>query len=354
MSRPYVSVLIDTYNHERFIADAVSSVLSQDLAASEREVVVVDDGSTDRTTEILRGFEPEVRVLRKRNGGQASAFNCGIPECGGQLVAFLDGDDWWAPAKLSAVVEAFANNPDVGLIGHSIIEVLSDGKQWTEMVRDAERFRVDSIADAKIFRMRKSFLGTSRMAYRSELLRRIGQVPETLTVEADEFLFTLGAVFSEVLLLREPFTFYRLHGQNLFQTSALPAVRRKHTVLVALAEALNRRLEQERVPPAVARTVVESIEIEADALRASLGEGLPWETFRAELRTYKQHHENASGLRYALKFVSAVPALFLPPRTYNSFKNSIASHSLYRSIRNKFFPFHDPGHVDRSENWKAR
>jgi hypothetical protein len=61
-------------------------------------------------------------------------------------------------------------------------------------VRDAPHFRIDSISNAKIFRLRKSFLRTSRMAFRIELLRKIGTVPEALIVEADEFLFTLGAL----------------------------------------------------------------------------------------------------------------------------------------------------------------
>jgi len=90
MPRPIVSVLIDTYNHERFIEEAVNSVLAQDFPASEREIVVVDDGSTDRTPDILRTFVSEIRVLTKANGGQASAFNCGIPECRGELIAFLE------------------------------------------------------------------------------------------------------------------------------------------------------------------------------------------------------------------------------------------------------------------------
>ena len=74
MAKPFVSVLIDTYNHERFIEQAIVSVLEQDFPASDREIIVVDDGSTDRTAEIVRKFEPRVRLLCKVNGGQASAF----------------------------------------------------------------------------------------------------------------------------------------------------------------------------------------------------------------------------------------------------------------------------------------
>src|SRR5579864_5798208 len=108
MTKPFVSVLIDTYNHERFIEQAIVSVLEQDFPASEREIFVVDDGSTDATPAIVSKFEPQVRLLRKANGGQASAFNAGIPECKGEIIAFLDGDDWWASGKLKKVASAFS------------------------------------------------------------------------------------------------------------------------------------------------------------------------------------------------------------------------------------------------------
>ena len=100
MTTPRVTVLIDTCNHQRFIEEAIWSVLAQDFPASDVEIIVVDDGSTARTPEIVRKFQPRVRLIRKANGGQASAFNAGIPEARGEIVAFLDGDDWWAPSKL--------------------------------------------------------------------------------------------------------------------------------------------------------------------------------------------------------------------------------------------------------------
>ena len=123
MSRPYVTALIDTYNHESFIEEAIKSVLEQDFPASEMEILVVDDGSTDSTPELIRKFQPRARLLRKINGGQASAFNAGIPEARGEIVAFLDGDDWWAPGKLTAVTSTFAANADVGLVGHGVTQV---------------------------------------------------------------------------------------------------------------------------------------------------------------------------------------------------------------------------------------
>ena len=103
--KPVVTVLVDTYNHERFIEEAIVSVIEQDFPRGDVEILIVDDGSTDRTPEIVAKFEPRVRLVRKPNGGQASAFNAGIPQARGAIISFLDGDDWWKKNKLSAVDE---------------------------------------------------------------------------------------------------------------------------------------------------------------------------------------------------------------------------------------------------------
>src|SRR5271169_490213 len=154
MAKPFVSVLIDTYNHERFIEQAIVSVLEQDFPVSEREIIVVDDGSTDRTPEIVKKFEPRVRLLRKENGGQASAFNAGIPECKGEIVAFLDGDDWWAPQKLMRVAQVMAADSSVGIVGHGIVNVERSGRERTEILREGFRFRADTMDGARLFRRR--------------------------------------------------------------------------------------------------------------------------------------------------------------------------------------------------------
>jgi glycosyltransferase involved in cell wall biosynthesis len=114
MGIPAVTILIDTYNHERFIEEAIVSVLEQDFPRADTEILVVDDGPTDRTPEIVRKFQPHVRLIQKTNGGQASAFNAGIPEARGDIVAFLDGNDWWVKEKLSVVVDYLAARPHIG------------------------------------------------------------------------------------------------------------------------------------------------------------------------------------------------------------------------------------------------
>jgi cellulose synthase/poly-beta-1,6-N-acetylglucosamine synthase-like glycosyltransferase len=343
------SVLIDTYNHERFIEQAIVSVLEQDFPASDREILVVDDGSTDRTPEIVKKFEPRVRLLRKENGGQASAFNAGIPECKGEIIAFLDGDDWWAPGKLKAVTEALDKDKSIGLVGHGITEVYPDGRQHEELLREMPRFRIDSEEGARAFRLRKSFLGTSRMTFRKDLLRQIGTVPEALRIEADEYLFTLGGFLSDVLILRESFTFYRLHDKNAFQISDgnREATGRKQRILEALAESLKAKLAEQRAPENVARMVVEWIEAEAELIRLSLDAGLPWETVRAELDNYRVMHPGAPATHWVFKCLALLPACVMPSRNYYALRASFSKNGIYRKAREKWLPFLEPAHVDR-------
>ncbi len=352
MSKPFFTALIDTYNHEAFIERAIESVLQQDFQASDLEILLVDDGSSDRTPELIRKYAPRVRILTKTNGGQGSAFNAAIPEARGAIIAFLDGDDWWATGKLAAVTEAFSRHANIGLVGHGITEVYPDGSERTEALREVSRFRLDSVEGAKIFRLRKCFLGTSRMAYRKEILNRIGSVPETLTFEADEYLFTLAGLLADVMILPQSFTFYRLHSSNLFQftNGDTKAVRRKQKVLAALAQSLQEKLQQVDVPSDIARTILESVEVEAEVLRLATENGFPWETLSTELKILRIFHSDASNWQHLFSRVRLVPAAVLPSRTYYRSRRWLSESKFYKEFRRKYLPFPVQPHVDRREH----
>ena len=113
---PRVSILIDTFNYGHFIEEAVESVLAQNFPTCEREILVVDDGSTDDTPERLKKFGHAITYLRKPNGGQASAFNLGLRFARGKYVALLDADDYWLPGKLPRIVEEFEKHPGAGMV----------------------------------------------------------------------------------------------------------------------------------------------------------------------------------------------------------------------------------------------
>ncbi len=110
-----VSVVIPTYNYGRFIGEAIESVLAQTL--KPKEVIVVDDGSTDETEAVVASFSDRgVRYIRQNNEGVCSARNRGVAESNGELIAFLDADDTLEAAKIEKQVSRFAEDDEVGIV----------------------------------------------------------------------------------------------------------------------------------------------------------------------------------------------------------------------------------------------
>lgn len=351
--KPAVTVLVDTYNHERFIEEALVSVVEQDFPPSDVEILVVDDGSTDRTPEIVRKFSPRVRLIEKPNGGQASAFNAGIPEAHGEIVAFLDGDDWWAPKKLALVAEAMRADSSLGLVGHSLIVVQPDGHERTEILREGFRFQADKFEGARLFCCRGSFLGTSRMTIRADLLRRIGTVPQALTVQADEFLFTLAAVLAGVQILPEALTYYRLHDSNAFQmTRSDPdRLRRKQQVLAELARSLDEQLRARGLDTRVVRKITERLQADADQMRLSLDGGWPWETVETEWKIYGVTHPDAPLSHRVFKVLTLLPAFAMAPRFYYSVRQQLSKSDLYLRARRRWLPMPEMTHIQK--DWRT-
>ena len=329
--KPAVTVLIDTYNHERFIDEALVSVLEQDFPRSSMEIVVVDDGSTDRTPEIVAKFEPRVRLLRKVNGGQASAFNAGISEALGEIIAFLDGDDWWKKNKLSAVVKAFEENPLVAVVGHGIVQVDSDSGEASILLPAApENFDMRSTQGAQTFRNYMCFLGTSRVAIRKRILKAILPIPESLVIEADEFMSAVAVAAGGALLLTEPLTFYRLHEQNLFQFRGNDAarLRRKTEALDSLAGELAVGLASLGISPEAISIIVEPICVQVARANLLLDGGWPWETYRVERADLRQSYAQLGTGYRMFKELSLATTLLMSPRAFYRLRNWYAAKGL--------------------------
>lgn len=107
--KPTISVIIPVHNGERYLAEAIRSVLDQTLPPDE--LIVVDDGSTDASAQVARSFGPPVRVLAQANLGPAAARNLGAQQASGDLLAFLDADDLWTPEKLARQSAVLAADP---------------------------------------------------------------------------------------------------------------------------------------------------------------------------------------------------------------------------------------------------
>lgn len=124
--RPLVTVVIPAFNAEAFIAEAIESVLAQDHDSVE--VVVVDDGSTDRTAAIASRYS--VTCIRQENAGQAAARNTGVAAASGSLVSFLDADDLWMASKLSVEVSYLLAHPGIDYVLVRMQRSLLPGAPW--------------------------------------------------------------------------------------------------------------------------------------------------------------------------------------------------------------------------------
>lgn len=240
MKAPFFTVLIDTYNYGEYIEEAVASALGQDFPAEEREILVVDDGSTDNTEERLRKFGEAIRYFKKPNGGQASAFNFGFAHARGEVIVLLDADDVWLPEKLGHVYEAFERHPGAGMVYHRVH--LWDGT--CDISEDTYFIPVSGrVPENRRALLQYPMVGTSCLAFRREALQKLLPVPETLRFQADAYLTALIIFVAPVVAVPEFLGKYRLHGANLFQANAEGASRRQIERRMAVREALLGEIE---------------------------------------------------------------------------------------------------------------
>jgi len=122
LQMPSVSVIIPTYNRARYVTKAIESVLAQTY--HDYEIIVIDDGSTDNTKEVLQPYMDRIRYIYQQNAGVSAARNTGISEARGEWIAFLDSDDEWLPEKLDVQMEYVARHPEI--IAHTVNIDLSD------------------------------------------------------------------------------------------------------------------------------------------------------------------------------------------------------------------------------------
>ena len=224
MSSPVVSVVIPSFNHGRFIERAVDSVLASSFA--DLELVIVDDGSTDNTLEILRPYraEPRVRIRSQENRGAHVALNVGLSLARGKLLFVLDSDDSYHRDRIRRLVEEFREHPKV-VLAASWIEVV-DADDASLGVKEGHTNMppwpapssgplLSQLGDLELALLETNFVSTtSNVAFRRSLLDDAGLdfLPLRYTHDWD---FILSACHNgSFLLVPEPLLHYRVHGDN--------------------------------------------------------------------------------------------------------------------------------------------
>lgn len=207
MQSATVSVIIPAYNSERYVADAVRSVLAQSYRP--HEIIVVDDGSTDGTARALQPFAGAVRYLSQENRGEPAARNTGMRAATGEYVAFLDADDLWLPEKLALQMAYFAAHPSCAF-------VYSDMSTFDENgVVDASvkvRFNI-TFPSGNIFRplFRETLFGSGSVVFRKACLEKAGYFDEEFLVGSDYEMWLRIARHYECGVVDQPLLCYRQH-----------------------------------------------------------------------------------------------------------------------------------------------
>ncbi len=212
-SYPLASVVVNNYNYGRYLAEAIDSALAQTYRPLE--VVVVDDGSTDDSRDIIAGYGARVVPVLQSNGGQGSALNAGFAASRGEVVLFLDADDVLLP---TAVETAAAHLRDAGVakVHWPLWETDAAGARTGRVVPDTPLPEGD-LRDAVVREgpLAGSGAPTSGNAWSRRFLERVLPMPEQeLTRHADSYLNTLACLHGHVRRVDEPQACYRVHGSN--------------------------------------------------------------------------------------------------------------------------------------------
>ena len=201
---PKVSVIIPVYNGEQYLAEAIDSVLEQTYP--DLEIIVVDDGSTDQSAEIVKSYGNRTRYIYKENGGTASAMNLGCARAKGTFIAWLSADDAFLPNKISKQVEILDNNPKVGLV-HTDFYLVNENDEIIRPCRTVNPGR-----DCFLQRwINGVFINASSVLFRREILRRAGIFDENISRVADADMWARMYKYCNFAHVPELLLRYRLH-----------------------------------------------------------------------------------------------------------------------------------------------
>ncbi|HJR63344.1 MAG TPA: glycosyltransferase family A protein [Gemmatimonadaceae bacterium] len=227
---PLISCIVPTHNGERYVHEAIDSILAQTYQGPT-EVIVIDDGSTDGTKARVERYGSRVRYHYEPDVGPPAARNAGLVEARGQMVAFLDGDDLWHPEKLERQMARFAARPELDYcLTHVKLFWIPELKEEEEKYKDSERVQPPGYA-------------TTTLLAKSSIFDRVGGFDAKLWFPDAADWFTratqVGAV-SEVL--PDVLTYRRMHHTNITRRKTAQA---RREWLEFLKSSLDRRRESE-------------------------------------------------------------------------------------------------------------
>jgi glycosyltransferase involved in cell wall biosynthesis len=233
MNSTLISCIVPVYNGERYLGEAIESILKQSYRPIE--IIIADDGSTDGTASIAARYDKQVRYLRHLNAGPAAARNFGLSASEGEFVAFLDADDLWPANKLDRQMARFRQRPEL----HYCIAHVQNF--WIpELIEEEKQFR-----DHRISKALPGYC-TGTLLARRKFFDGVGEFNSAIEHADDTEWFLRASEQGAVMeLLPDVLLYRRLHYANLSRAKASNS---RDQYLQVLKSALDRRRRQNKVP----------------------------------------------------------------------------------------------------------
>lgn len=210
MTSPRVSALVPAYNRAKYIREAIESALAQTF--DDLEVVVVDDGSTDNTAEVVRGIDdPRVRYLHQPNGGVSAALNTACRAAHGEFVAMLGSDDAWLAHQVETLLDVITQQPDASLAYGRAQAMDAAGRPLPQMLGVSLKYPGRELASL----LYGDCVCGLACLIRKDALERAGGFDERLIANEDWDLWIRMAEFSHFAFRDEILARYRMHPQSL-------------------------------------------------------------------------------------------------------------------------------------------
>ena len=257
-SLPLASIIITSYNYEKFLSRAIDSALQQTYPV--KEIIVVDDGSTDNSRHIINGYGDRIKPVFKENGGRASAMNAGFCASGGEIIFFLDADDFFSPPKVETMVNYFLQvmpqTPDA-MIFHRVEMTTDEGitlsvKPSRLRTIDGQRktgiFEKLSDPETAYFYVQKwGFLPfitspTSGFSLTRSLADHIFPLPEAMNRHQDTLIVYAAMLLGTVYGTSQILSYYVLQGDNV--SLSAPRLSGKDNLIKITGNFLNDRLQK--------------------------------------------------------------------------------------------------------------
>ncbi|ELS02210.1 glycosyl transferase [Xenococcus sp. PCC 7305] len=217
--KPRVSVIIPTYNNAQYLAIAIDSVLNQTY--HNYEIIIIDDGSTDNTVEILEQYQDKIHYIYQKNQGVSAARNKGISLAKGELIAFLDADDIFMAHKLEKQVEVFEQQPELGIVNSGFRIIRNNG----EFIADVKRWEAIPDLTIKTWILHQPVL-PSAMMFRKQWLETVnGFDSRWFSSEDVDLVFRLIAKGCRGVWLPQVTIYYRRHDRSATWKNSLKQAR---------------------------------------------------------------------------------------------------------------------------------